>query len=62
MEREVGRYLRAVYDCNFKCITFKNLKYLEEMLSIANLTFEIMAGQTFKKMKIDKADFKIYEY
>lgn len=32
------------------------------MLSIANLTFEIMAGQTFKKTKVDKADFKIYEY
>lgn len=32
------------------------------MLSTANLTFEIIAGETFKKMKIDKADFKIYEY
>lgn len=29
------------------------------MLSIA-LTFEIVAGQIFKKMKIDKADFKVY--
>lgn len=60
----VGRYLKAVIDCNFKCtsITFKNLKFLEKMLSTANLTFEIIAGETFKKMKIDKADFKIYEY
>lgn len=57
---EVGKYLKAVIDYNFKCtsITLKSLK----LLSIANLIFEIMAEQTLKKMKIDKADFKIYKY